>query len=129
MAPGRTRRPPDIRFAKIGRARCELLSQWLERDVESHGTGLLFGAKLSAIACRTSASPMRRSSPIVSIGWDHTAGVIVPSTSPKPTRYPSPWHQPRMVRASPSSRNERLLPSGISTGSEPFQEISSKLPR
>src|SRR6266487_1628707 len=60
---------------------------------------------------------------------DQFAGSTCPLTSPKPTRYPSPSHQPVMPSVSPSSSHLRVSPFGNFSGFAPRQVNSNMQPR
>jgi hypothetical protein len=54
----------------------------------------------------------------------------MPLTSPNPMRgRPAPAHRACIVTSSPSSRNERVVPSGNTSGFSPRQVNSIMLPR
>jgi len=74
------------------------------------------GTSLKRCSTPTRATQIK-CSPKNTVGRDfdtkiHPAGNTRPLTSPKPTRWPSPSHQPVFVTASSSSSHLRVSPSG-----------------
>jgi hypothetical protein len=63
------------------------------------------------------------------IGNLEIGGNTVPTHSPNPTRYPSPWQYAVMRIVSPSSINDLVMPGANSIGSFPFQDSSNKDPK